>query len=495
MPAAVATGVVVTDSTYIVTGVVADSVPPFRIGNFYSTFDLEGVPLMHKLLTNPEKTFETWEKPTLLPDGSLIMPGHSSETGMDMKIILLKFNKSGDTVLHREYAHPLSPDPPQDGFMRPKGGLAVTPEGGFVIASTLYSSQFDSDVYLLCTDSEGNVKWDSIYNTPLLDLPQSMAPDGQGNFIVGSMNFNYGLVFENFVSQVHLSKINGDGEVLWEYTTPESAGLRDAPNDMVLLDDGSLVIASGAGTEIERPTGNTIKFEKLLFKLSPDHEIEWEVEFPDVELNGSAKLTNVIRLSDGSGFVTAGMEGKDLPGNDTYAVRGWLAKVSPEGTPLWTRRYVGIGGNYPTHTVYALKECPDGGFILVGESQDGTGDTYPSQQAWLLKLDEHGCLVPGCHLTDAAGEAERPEAALAIHPNPVSDYLNFQLRGSGLPQEGEFRIADMTGRAVAQFRAGLGANDTYIVPAWDWPPGNYVLQYLDGEGRTVAAEQFVVAHR
>ncbi len=492
-PVATLTSIIPTDSCYYGVGILADSIPPYKTSNIFAKFDLQGAVQYTSVLKSMVKTYETWQNSLIfINDTTLAVAGESVEaTG---RTILIHYNIKGDTLSTREYPNPFHP---AFSFMQPRGGLGLLPDGGFIISNWIdHGDPFvdpNSEVYVLRTDSLGQVQWDTVFEDPTWDRPTSLVVDGEGNTILGWVSSNTNTAWTGLESRARLAKVDPSGSVLWEYTTPESDGLRDAPNDMVLLDDGSLVIASGAGTELEHPAGNRIKFEKLLFKLSPDHDIEWEIEFPDVELNGSARLTNVIEVSDGSGFVTAGMEGEDLPGNDTYAVRGWLAKVSPNGTHLWTRRYVGIDNDKPRHEVYDLKECPDGGIILVGESRDGTFETSPSQQAWLLKLDEHGCLVPGCHLVDGVGGVENPAVELAVFPNPARDYLNFQLKGKGNIMGGQFQVVDARGRTIKRFPMGRYARDTFIMPVWDWATGVYFLQYLDGNSNVIALEKFIIS--
>ncbi|MCB9297634.1 MAG: T9SS type A sorting domain-containing protein [Lewinellaceae bacterium] len=108
----------------------------------------------------------------------------------------------------------------------------------------------------------------------------------------------------------------------------------------------------------------------------------------------------------------------------------------------------------------------------------------------MLKVDEHGCLIPGCHLLNDAEELESGQAELAIYPNPTRDFLNFQLRGAVPWLGGQFRIVDMTGKIVKTFQAGNLA-DTYMVSVWGWPEGVYFLQYLE-EGKVICFEKVIV---
>ena len=80
---------------------------------------------------------------------------------------------------------------------------------------------------------------------------------------------------------------------------------------------------------------------------------------------------------------------------------------------------------------------------------------------------------------------------LAIHPNPTSDYLNFQLRTPKDIQTAHFRIVDANGRTVKEMESDL-PKGTNIVPVHDWAGGVYFLQYLEN-GQVRHTERFVVS--
>lgn len=488
--AAVMTSIIPTDSCYYGTGILADTIPPYNTGNIFIKFDLVGNPVYVKTLADTDKTYESWFNTLrLLNDSSFVVTAFQYD-GI-ANTLLIKYDFDGDTLFTRQYTNPYFP---QFDWIQPRGGMIVTPDNGLIISNWVAHgepSNPNTEVYVVKLDQFGDIVWERTFESPLTDRPASSVLDPNGNPIFGWVMVNTNQVLENFTSQIKLVKVDPLGETIWEYLSPEIHGLRDAPNDMILLGDGSLVIATGKGTEIERPSSNTIWYEKLLIKLSPDLDIVWARVFNNPgPANSQSKLTNVIEVSDGSGYVTAG-RGSKLEMN-TLRIHGWLAKVAPDGETLWTRSYLGIGGSSPFHEIYDLKECPDGGFIIAGESQDGTWETLPPQQAWLLKLDQHGCLVPGCHLLDDVGETMETDIELAIYPNPTTDYLNFQLRGRQLPKEGVVRIVDANGRVVeSQVVPRVNIEDTFIVPVRDWAVGAYFLQYLDGENEVVVSEKFI----
>jgi hypothetical protein len=145
--------------------------------------------------------------------------------------------------------------------------------------------------------------------------------------------------------------------------------------------------------------------------------------------------------------------------------------------------YVTTPGCY--HAIYDMEPTPDGGYVMVGEARPMNAfDTLfppPIQQGWILKVDEWGCLVPGCHLDVAVEEAplEDDNPELKVYPNPASGELYVHLPGGGTG--GRFRLFDALGRQALTFAATPG-DTTYIVSLEGMAPGWYVLVYEEEGG-------------
>lgn len=484
-PAAYLTSIIATDSCYYATGIYADTFPWLQVGSIFAKFNLDGTPVFTKKLIHPQKSYDTrLNTLTNLDDGTFVVTAYSFDPGM--KGMLIKYDEYGDTLWTKEYLNPFYPT--QD-YIVPIA-MAQMDDGGFAMSCWIQKNAGNVDIYLIKTDSLGDIQWESIYNNPLWDRPYSILLTPAGKMIVGAARSNIGLVAENYIYQNHIFQVNTTGTIEWTYLSPTSLGLRYGAADMVLLEDGSLVVASGVGHEQERTSVNTIYFDKHIFKLNPMQEIEWEITFAETALTGTSFLTNLISLSDNSGFVAAGTHGEEFDSQNAFSLRGWIGKVSPDGDSLWTRQYIGLDQLNNRHTIYDLKETPDGGFLLCGESRNPLpvpGEI--AQQAWLLKLDQHGCLVPGCHLNTTATEPEQEAFQLAIYPNPATDYLNFFLHAPDRTSALSFRILDAAGRVVQEIGA-LASGATYILPVSDWPRGAYVLQGLEA-GKVLCAEKFI----
>lgn len=489
-PAAVITSIIPTDSFYYATSIIADSVFPYSTGNAFLKFDMYGELIDIKTIRNTEKTYETWNDNFLhLPNGGFAVQGYSIDSTMNS--ILIRYDGDGDTIYTKSFPSPYSPN---FLFIQPSGGLVQCQDGGFLLANTAQSSSTSNENYLIKTDSLGNIEWDKVYHNGDWDRPQSLLATPDGKFIVGAMQTNQNITNSNYTFQCHIFQVDSIGNVEWDYKSPISSGLRDAANDMVLLDDGSLVVASGVGYEQESSSVNAVYFEKMVFKLSPDRELEWEVKFSEKDTTSWSRTSKIIKLTDGSGFIVGGMAYEALPFPKYFAVRGWLAKISNEGDIIWTRQHVYLDDGEDEHKIFDMREASDGGLIVCGEAKEWESGALYRQQAWLLKLDGHGCLIPGCHLLDDVDENVVSPLQLAIYPNPTSDYLNFQLQNDQPIKGSQFRIVDMDGSVVRSFQVDTQTNDLYITPVWNWAEGMYLLQFLGGDGNMVISEKFIVSH-
>jgi hypothetical protein len=486
-PACYLTSIVATDSCYYAIGVYADTFPWIQVGSIFTKFNLGGTPVFTKRLIDPYKSYETrFNNLTPLDDDTFLVTAYSYSP--EMRGMIIKYNKYGDTVWTKEYLNPFYP---AQTYMIPFA-MVQTEDDGFAISCWVQKYIGNVDIYLIKTDSLGEIEWSSVYGNTQWDRPYSLVLTPEGKMIVGAARSNVHLAWQNYTWQNHIFQVDETGAVEWTYLSPNSIGLRYGAADMVLLDDGSLIVASGVGQEYYFPASSQVRFDKYIFKLNPMREIEWEVTFQETLRTGSAEITNLIAVSDGSGYVAAGKHGEVYTSQEALSLRGWLGKVSPSGDSLWTRQYVGIDQLNNRHTIYDLKETPDGGFILCGESRNpntpAPGEI--TQQAWLLKLDQYGCLVPGCHVTTSVAEPEPERLRLALYPNPAAEYLNFYLRApAGVGSEVSFRIFDAGGRLLREF-PHASPDATYVVSVWDWPAGMYVLQCVSG-GQVLAVEKFI----
>lgn len=473
-PAAVLTSIVPTDSCYYATGIIADSIFPYNTGNIFTKLDLEGNVEFIKTIRDTAKTYETWY-PTLiqLENQKFTVSGYSFDSLM--KAIFIVYNDLGDSLVYKEYQNFFQ----EDQFVRPNG-LAKDVNNHFIFSNQEANPTAgfqNTDVVLLKVDSLGNQLWRYAYGTATYrEIPETIVSSNDGASYVGCQRTNTNTNNQNFISQNYIFKINQQGQVLWEYLSPPSQ-LLDAANAIVLTEDGGMIIATQKGVEIPANANNgSLRWKSgLVYKLDANRNKIWEVEFKDpTNPIFNNKLSKLLEVSDSSGYIAAGNFGITYP-DLTADLFGWLVKVSPEGDSLWSRSLRVIQTETSLHYLYDLKETTDGGFVMVGEAFD-TENYYP-QQAWLIKVDQYGCLVPGCHLLDAV-EALEEIPSIRIYPNPASDYLNIYLPKSNTSKSSYFQIVNIQG-ILMQTIEHIKTDITYMLPITQWPNGTYFIQYFE----------------
>ncbi|RMG88838.1 MAG: T9SS C-terminal target domain-containing protein, partial [Bacteroidetes bacterium] len=112
--------------------------------------------------------------------------------------------------------------------------------------------------------------------------------------------------------------------------------------------------------------------------------------------------------------------------NDTlfYRQYGVISKLTPEGDLIWHRKYTNAPMNVHEDIFWNVIPTSDGGILCVGT----TRDSITHQDVWVVKLDEYGCLEPGCEVIDATQETNIPQSDLSVFPNPTDGIVNIELK-------------------------------------------------------------------
>ncbi len=123
---------------------------------------------------------------------------------------------------------------------------------------------------------------------------------------------------------------------------------------------------------------------------------------------------------------------------------------------------------------------------LIATGHADPNDDHVSADVWVVKTDEHGCVVPGCH---TGIEEQGVSAQFKLYPNPASDILNVYLATDAALEVGELALTDLQGREVKHVSQAIG-NTTYMFNVEDLTPGVYVLTYRSEE--VVVTERVVI---
>ncbi len=278
--------------------------------------------------------------------------------------------------------------------------------------------------------------------------------------------------------------INEDGEVLMTGYTASFAG---SDNDTWLIKTDSIgnviwhqtynhLSSSGgdaassvsrsndgnfflAGGAENSSSGNS---DGVLMKITPDGDPVWTKKY--IPNSGSQSFWSVQVLPNGD-IVAVGQ----TTNTDDGSQAGWLVKTDANGDTLWTRTY---NPSDATDLLRNMLVMPNGDIVMVGF---GRGENSTTQDGWILRVDSMGCLVEGCFsvgIDDRTIDDER----FAIFPNPAENILNIV---SEQAME-EVRLYDMQGRTVSSFI--LLRQQTLELDVSGLNAGLFILEVLDTEG-------------
>jgi len=481
------TTILPTDSCYYASAVVTDSTGGLlTIGSLFLKLDLTGQLLWSQRLGTPNKYYELWGE-GLFPteDSSFAALGIVKDS--IRKGVFIKYNSYGDTLLTKEYNSPFYPDEP---FITAQA-MHPDNQGGFFLLFGVDSEPegVNADYFMIHVDMNGEILATYNYGSSLTDIPKSLFVHSDGTLTIGGSQSNITSVSQNFIYRCHLLHLDESHDQLWQYSTP-LADLYDNANSLLPTPDGGLIVGTGKGVETAiNSSSGRVDWNPCFFKLNADRQMEWVREFRGRTMGPIYAIVKIAQATDSSGYLgvsrIADFESAEEPLNGM-----WVMKVSNTGDSLWARHFTLINEEPGMPEPMDLKATPDGGYIVCGAiDPPDDGGVHPLRYGWLLKLDEHGCLVPGCHLETSTEEAAAPAATLALYPNPARDFINFELRGARPAPDGVFHILDAQGRLL-QTIPGREALGTIVVPVHDWAVGAYVVQYLEG-GQARAAEQFL----
>jgi|APTNR8051073442_1049403.scaffolds.fasta_scaffold15676_2 hypothetical protein len=313
-----------------------------------------------------------------------------------------------------------------------------------------------------------------------------------GRFYRTLNNYTKKIVQETIVEIDHL------GHEIWRYTSPETIG-RLAVQDMIPEADGSIIYIGQESIQVLNGGVAEVHGRPIMCKLNPDHTKGWQTTVAYDSYFANNSVVKLLKTKTGDGYVTAGTslngnydEPTDSAGylistGEPLKYFGFLTKVDPEGNKLWTRSYYFVNRFFGLNFINDINYAPDGGYYLLGDTgthKEETLDTFV--YAWLLKVDDEGCLIPGCGDTSDVKHPDSNEIDLLIYPNPSDDALYIRQRESELT---DYQILDMSGRKMLEF-SGSAHHETIIVYLGDFTQGTYVLTGKARSGKSVS-RQFV----
>ena len=465
--------IVVTDTCYYVSGVVADSISPYNAGALFAKLDLDGEVLAMKGLTDTVNRYETWFQSLADDeDGNLVTQGYNyGKPGNNN--FFIKYDQNGAVKLLKY----LKID--ADVYQFIPYDMLRTLKGDFVLA--LANTDNTNGLTVTYTNvtkvnKDGQQLWNKKYKLkPFQSILHRMANTRDGGFILGSCGDDSPINRKNSLDQTVLVKFDSLGNKLWEYYSPSNEDWLGTLGGIFVNEQEEIVFGTAKGTA-KRVNDDLDYFvwDWCISKMDKDRNVLWRTYFrPQGRQTRfeSQNLWKMIRIKDKSGYVSVG---KFI---DTIGLApGWIVKVSENGDSLWNRTY-NFNNLHAVYTIRDVKEDAQGNLVMVGEIFDRiqVGSTN-RQYGWLIKADKYGCIVPGCH-TVAIDEGVLTSCRFLTYPNPTKDLIQFYCNAPPGTRSLQYRLLDVSGKEIVP-PTSMQNDSTEIIFAANYPAGNYFLQLI-----------------
>ena len=364
--------------------------------------------------------------------------------------------------------------------------IVETIEGGYALAGATWSfGAGGADLWLIKTDSLGNIEWDKTHGGTGDDNSQCIVQTGDGGYAIVGYTESYGAGWRD----VWLVKTDSAGLMLWNKTY--GGAHEEMGRSLVETWDGGYAIA---GFTISYGAGNK---DFWLIKTDASGIVEWDETYGGT---GEDQAFSLVRTAD-SGHALAGYTASKGAGGWDF----WLVKTDQSGIMEWDQAYGGTG----TDQGMSVVETVDGGYAIAGFTGSfGAG----SNDFWLIKLyPEQPLILPVPYYSQGQAAWCVPTSMAMImkyyghniHPYDVADY--YALSRSGRIREVTplypwavdryFKDHGLDIEAQLNYMVSLNSIKSWIANGWPvilthMPAGQYghtvvLTGYREADGDTI----------
>ena len=245
---------------------------------------------------------ESFAEITQTSDGGYIAAGYKTEPDeYHTDVYVVKTDSVGAVMWSREYGRPLFADHAKS--------ILQTSDGGYIICGVRGGIETAFDVWLIKTDSGGNVEWNRTYGGGGYDAGYSVDQTSDGGYIVAGYKT---MLVAPYHHDLYLVKTSSDGTVQWERTYGESGS--DYANSVRETPDGGLIAAGLMETPVQGGC------DIYVVKTDGNGDLQW---FGTMSING-VDVGYCVRQTDDGNFVIAGSAF-----TFDYIFDAFLMKISP----------------------------------------------------------------------------------------------------------------------------------------------------------------------
>lgn len=282
------------------------------------------------------------------------------------------------------------------------------------------------------------------------------------------------------------------GEIVWEYMNPPES--RHGVERIMLTTEDKVVFSE----YMHDPSITDWTGDYIMRCYDLDGTQLWQHVFTHW---GILEIGQIIPAANGDIIGVGEMVRLEWQGDEEFdAFPAWMFRFNSDGELLWERFFLPelfIEEEY--HFLDAV-ELDDGRIAATGMTIDTLEDGYITFDAWLVMVDENGCLSPGCEqeivitsTQDMAMQEQTKQQLFSISPNPVklTDPVLVQwLDQEGVSDKDELLLYSAQARPLARYKL-TQAIDQPLYLDKQLSAGHYYMLLLK-DGRIQQVETLIV---
>lgn len=276
------------------------------------------------------------------------------------------------------------------------GGYVMTGYTSSTDGDITDKSTTDADYWVFKTDTNGNLLWSKTYGGSVDDRASKIISTADGGFaVLGYSRSNDGDVSNNhgFYDYWFL-KLDATGNLQWQKCYGFSG--HDQGHSLVQTPDAGYLLVGFIDYDGRSASTNNLNEplhgvgEYWAIKIDASGNEEWDQYYGGTN---NDRAYAVVQTPDGGFLMVGNSESDDFDITDPKGSYDfWAVKINANGVMLWQKNYGGTG----IEIAYGLIKSHDGNYYVIGDTRSSDIDvTNPKGNAdiWLLKITGTGSLL------------------------------------------------------------------------------------------------------